>query len=291
VSGLSKNFVALAALLLLKASAGAQSPPRQPATVSAPTLESFESGDPAARVRVLHAIGARRLSPDLAALRRILTTGLLDSDPSVRASAMSAVAARAAAPRLTGARGTAAEWMAERRILLETRPRLVSLLQEPDPSARHAAVLALGNIALSQERRQDGRLILGKDTVDVFFQVFNSDSDARVRTEIAKSFALLGDDTPEVRVVIERSLDEEASALRQYGAVGAGRLRLAAALPSLIERLSDTEPGTRLSAVAALRRFGSAAESYKGAIASAREREQVSRIRDDLAALLVALGK
>src|SRR6266496_5070036 len=93
-------FIGVVALLLLKASALAQRPVRQQTTVPAATLESFESGEPAARVRVLNAIGTRRLSPNLATLRRVIRTGLTDSDSSVRISAMAAVAARAAAPRL-----------------------------------------------------------------------------------------------------------------------------------------------------------------------------------------------
>lgn len=269
----------------------AQTTPGQPQAVPPVTLGSFDGGDAAARSRVLDAISSRRLSPAPADVERVLRAGLMDSDSSVRLSALNATLSRAAAPRLSPDPAARATWSRERGVLQALRPFVIQALQDPAPELRRAAVLALGNISLSEGRRPDGRFALDQGTIETLFQTFLIDSDGRVRTEIVKAFALGDYDTPEVRVVIERALDDERPGVRQYGAMGAGRLQLATVLPRLVERLADAEPGVRGAAAAALRRFGPALKEHRAAIARAQSDEKNPNIREELGQALKEIDR
>lgn len=282
------NSVVVIAMLTTGSLGAIQSTPNRPAPEPSVTVASFDAGDVAQRARVLNAIASRDLSASPTDIGRLIGAGLMDSDSSVRLSALSAAASRAAGPRLSNDPQVQATWISERSVLRTLRPLVTDALQDPSPQIRRTALLALGNIALSEGA---GRNVLDREALDAFSRTFHSDSDGRVRAEIAKTFALIDNDSPELRVVLERSLDDERSGVRQYGVMGVGRLQIASALPRLVERLSDAEPSVRGAAAAALTRFGPALREHQTAIARAERNEQNPKIREELRRALERIGQ
>jgi hypothetical protein len=168
----------------------------------APTIaQDRSSGDLS---QALNDIAAHRRPVARDELSGTLRRGLASPDPAIRQRALLAVASRAGGPRFGRNDVVKEEWREDRPVLVALRPLVVAALTDPDPDARRAAVLALGNMDFDVDRSTSKEL--SQQLVDDLVKAYSREESGRVRTEIVKGLALSSNDSPELQAVIAHAL-------------------------------------------------------------------------------------
>lgn len=215
------------------------------------------------RVRAVHALGLRRASDALPALREALD----DPAPAVRAMACRAVswlrdprlasllsrhfADPAPTVRVEAVRGLAVALGRDGAADEATVRRLLERFDDEAPAVRAAAARVSGWLGIGGAREQIRRLLA-------------HDPDLTVRAEAAQAAGRLTD----ARAIdaLTHALGEPHAPLRHHAARALERLRADGALSTLRARLGDHDPEVRLAALRAVVRLSDEIEPLRAAL-------------------------
>lgn len=255
------------------------------ADAAAQTLAQFAAADIAAQRRMLDDISSQRASVVASELRVILEQGLQSADVGLRRRALLAIASTAGGPRFVDNDQTKARWRGDRPTIEGLRPAVRAALRDNNALVRHAAVIALGNMEYDLD--QPGRLqTLGSRFVSDLVATYHAEPTGRVREEIMKAFALSSNDSPQLRDIARRGLDDEWSGVRGFAATAAGRFRRPEDVQKLVMLVQKDRPAVRLEAAKALQSYGASATSHLSELKAASAAETHEVVREILKAAI-----
>lgn len=244
----SRNLVGVLAMVVLTSLFGH-------VDVAGQTAVQFSAADIAAKRRMLDDISSQRASVTGPELRAILEQGVQNPDASLRRRALLAIASCAGGPRFVNNNETKTRWRADRPTIEGLRPAVRTALRDNNALVRQAAVIALGNMEYDLDR-PDLLQTLDDGFVSDLLATYNAEPVGRVREEIMKAFALSLNDSPQLRDIVGKGLDDEWAGVRGFAATAAGRFKRPEDLQKLVALLQNDRVGVRLEAAKALRSYG-----------------------------------
>ena len=224
----------------------------------------------------LNAIIKRQVEVSPAHVSQAVREALSDPNPAVRRLGLDTVSARALS--------TSRDEIAALDALSD---QLFGLMTDPDAEVRRAAVMATGNLDFGAGVR--GRL--RSETLRRHIAHYYREADPAVRAEIVKGLALVQNTDGDLVLLIEKSLEDPASAVRFYGVRGVGRLTPPNAFNALFRAMEDSDLGVRSGAVMAVGRYGDRARARLPHLQMLLQREQHPSMRKVLESVIASLSR
>jgi HEAT repeat protein len=241
------------------------------------------------RQKRLGDIATYRSSPSQDELRTILVAGINDPEPRVRETAFYSIVGRASGRLREPSAQRAAQWKAERPVLLSLKDSVIAGLKDSDERVRGAAALALIHLGEDSDPPSP-QLKLSDETIRILEDAYRAESSPLNRGELIKHIALSqASDSPTRREVLVAALSDPHDSVVGYALRGLGATRTADMLPQIAAKLGDRSRNVRLAAANALSDYGGDAKPYLPSIRDAAARETDSVVRLTLEALAKAL--
>jgi HEAT repeat protein len=262
----------------------------------APTRSTFAAASQESRLEMLRAInqaaidrGQLKVAPDEVA--GIVGLALRDADATMREAACYVVVATAARSRGSSGTDPSAPWLAAAAALLPLNDQLAQVMtSDPEPKVRHSAILALANLHLRVDDAS-GVIHIPAEFADVLAGAYGTETADGIRAEIVKTLALSVTDSPRRQEILERALTDSSPGVLQFAVTGAGRMKLARALPRLVELLTHPDRGIRIAAPQALANYGRDAAAYLPQLQVALASEKDDLVRRTLEGAIRAIQK
>lgn len=226
--------------------------------------------------------------------REILRLAMQDPAVRVRRDGLSTVSAiiyRLSAERHTGSPAKGASF-AQMRAL---RPEVVSALSDDDARVRVLAVDAIGYLEHDPAKGPE-EVDLSPPTVAVLSEVFARDTDPKVRANVMRALAVIGNArlqkahaSPEVDALVLRALDDSDTAVREWAVRAVFRSK--PAIPKAVGMLKDPSPEVRAAVASLFAMLREEGLPYEASLAQALEREKDSRVRGTLSIALKGLAQ
>jgi HEAT repeat protein len=97
-----------------------------------------------------------------------------------------------------------------------------------------------------------GKQIIDQELLELLGKMYERDRSQRVRTEIVKTFALVGNEGPFVEPLIRLALRDSEPSVLQYAALGVAERRVTSAIDEIVRLLGHDARGVRLAAAQAM---------------------------------------
>ena len=237
---------------------------------------------PGPEARALYDLIKQAEQPLSPATLDALAKGLESPSAQVRHAALATLHAFAFIGHAEKNRANPSGWRLERQQMLTLSPRIIRALDDPLEKIRHQAVLTLGTLdALVDDR---GEMRTSAETLHRFARIFETDTAALVRYEIAKFFALAADAGPAVPAesVFLRALVDSHPGVIQMGATGIGNTGLARHLDRLVPLLRHPNLGVATAAALSFQKLAEHAAPFLQDLQQAAEATSDERLKQTL---------
>lgn len=169
------------------------------------------------------------------------------------------------------------------------------LRNDPHPGVRHDALIALGN--LERPSRSDD--MFDDRFVTMLVDLYRTDRDSRIRTEVVKTCRLIPNNSAAIRGVLQDALVDLDGSVRAeaLGAItpqvvgGQPKLSFEAARMTVVAALKDPNPGVRLGGVRALNVFGAPAREYLPILERIRDSDPDALVRSSAQLAIEAIRR